>query len=133
MSNQPPEMRAPEAARTVHMGLTAFNELRDQLTRQLDPKTGTLDDPPTSAEQARKVILVAPALGGYRRPGSDWRYSRIQVERYAAVGLAGVGQEAKRWVSSLVGSLIGESPIVRSSSKARAADRNVAKPCEMES
>ena len=130
MSNHHPELRAPEAARTIGMGLTAFNLLRDQLTRHLDPHTGLLSDAPNSAEEARSVFLVAPALGGYRRPRSDWRYTRTQVERYASVGLAAMGQEATRWVVSLAASLIGEPAATRPSAKNRSDGRNAAKRCD---
>ena len=100
------------------MGLTAFNALRNQLAKAVDLTSGRLIDAPLDPVERGRALLVAPAIGGYRRPGSDWSYARSQVESYARVGLAGVGTEAARWAHELAIAftgrpLSGEAPSAR--------------------
>ena len=111
MSDLSPEIPATSAARALGMGLTAFNALRDQLTRELNLRAGTLSDPPSDPERLRQAFLVAPAIGGYRRPGTPWKYARSQIVLYATNGISGVGRSPALWVAGLVAALTGSVKI----------------------
>ncbi len=106
---RPAELRASEAARVLGCGITAFNAKRRAFTRALNPQTGALTDPPSDDGELRKAILVAPALGGHRLPGSDWVYDRAQVEILRVMGKARASENVTEWVRKLATTLAGGS------------------------
>lgn len=111
MSDHSPEIPATAAARALGMGLTAFNSLRDHLTREVDLRAGTLSDPSSDPERLRHAFLVAPAIGGYRRPGTPWKYARSQIVLYATNGISGLGRGPALWVAGLVAAFTGSVKI----------------------